>query len=87
MPALISVRLGGGVKFFICKIMATQVRILPSGHEFFIHGTESILEAGLSAGLALDYGCSNGNCGLCKCKLVSGQVNKIKSHDYVLTEA
>ncbi len=67
--------------------MASQVRILPSGHEFFIHGTESILEAGLSAGLALDYGCSNGNCGLCKCKLVSGQVNKIKSHDYVLTEA
>ena len=69
------------------RVMAAQVRILPSGHEFFIEGTDSILEAGLRGGLALDYGCSNGNCGLCKCKVVSGQVKKIKSHDYVLTEA
>jgi CDP-4-dehydro-6-deoxyglucose reductase len=67
--------------------MAAQVRILPSRHEFFIEGTDSILEAGLRGGLALNYGCSNGNCGLCKCKVVSGQVKKIKSHDYVLTEA
>jgi len=69
------------------RVMAAQVRILPSGHEFFIEGTDSILEAGLRGGLALNYGCSNGNCGLCKCKIVSGQVKKIKSHDYALTEA
>ncbi|MCK5480254.1 MAG: 2Fe-2S iron-sulfur cluster binding domain-containing protein [Gammaproteobacteria bacterium] len=69
------------------RVMAAQVRILPSGHEFFIEGSDSILEAGLRGGLALDYGCSNGNCGLCKCKVVSGQVKKIKSHDYVLTDA
>ncbi|MCK5481847.1 MAG: 2Fe-2S iron-sulfur cluster binding domain-containing protein [Gammaproteobacteria bacterium] len=69
------------------RVMAAQVRILPSGHEFFVDGADSILEAGLRGGLALNYGCSNGNCGLCKCKVVSGQVNKIKSHDYVLTEA
>jgi CDP-4-dehydro-6-deoxyglucose reductase len=68
------------------RVMAAQVRILPSGHEFFIEGTDSILEAGLRGGLALNYGCSNGNCGLCKCKVVSGQVKKIKLHDYVLTE-
>lgn len=69
------------------RVMAAQVRILPSRHEFFIEGTDSILEAGLRGGLALNYGCSNGNCGLCKCKVVSGQVKKIKLHDYVLTEA
>ena len=68
------------------RVMAAQVRILPSGHEFFIEGSDSILEAGLRGGLALDYGCSNGNCGLCKCKLVSGQVKKVSSHDYCLTE-
>jgi CDP-4-dehydro-6-deoxyglucose reductase len=28
-----------------------------------------------------------GNCGQCKCKVVSGQVKKIAAHDYVLTEA
>jgi CDP-4-dehydro-6-deoxyglucose reductase len=66
--------------------MAAQVRILPSGHEFFIEGSDSILEAGLRGGLALDYGCSNGNCGQCKARLVSGQVRKIAAHDYVLTE-
>jgi CDP-4-dehydro-6-deoxyglucose reductase len=69
------------------RVMAAQVRILPSGHEFFIEGADSILEAGLRGGLALNYGCSNGNCGLCKCKVVSGQVKKIKPHDYVLTDA
>jgi CDP-4-dehydro-6-deoxyglucose reductase len=69
------------------RVMAAQVRVLPSGHEFFIEGSDSILEAGLRGGLALNYGCSNGNCGLCKCKVLSGQVKKIAAHDYVLTEA
>jgi CDP-4-dehydro-6-deoxyglucose reductase len=69
------------------RVMAAQVRILPSGHEFFIEGSDSILEAGLRGGLALNYGCSNGNCGLCKCKVISGEVKKIARHDYVLTEA
>ncbi|MDX2457568.1 MAG: 2Fe-2S iron-sulfur cluster-binding protein, partial [Gammaproteobacteria bacterium] len=68
------------------RVMAAQVRILPSGHDFFIEGSDSILEAGLRGGLALDYGCSNGNCGKCKAKVVSGQVKKICPHDYVLSE-
>jgi CDP-4-dehydro-6-deoxyglucose reductase len=68
------------------RVMAAQIRILPSGHEFFIEGSDSILEAGLRGGLALDYGCSNGNCGKCKAKVVSGQVKKIGPHDYVLSE-
>jgi CDP-4-dehydro-6-deoxyglucose reductase len=68
------------------RVMAAQVRILPSGHEFFIEGSDSILEAGLRGGLALNYGCSNGNCGLCKCKVLSGEVKKIATHDYVFSE-
>ncbi len=68
------------------RVMAAQIRILPSGHEFFIEGSDSILEAGLRSGLALSYGCSSGNCGLCKAKVISGQVKKICPHDYVLTE-
>jgi len=69
------------------RIMAAQVHIKPSNHEFFVEGKNSILESGLSAGYALDYGCSSGNCGKCKAKLVSGRTEKIKHHDYVLTEA
>jgi CDP-4-dehydro-6-deoxyglucose reductase len=70
----------------LLRVIAAQVRILPSGHEFFIEGSESILEAGLRSGLALNYGCSNGNCGLCKAKVVSGQVGKVRDYDHVLSE-
>jgi CDP-4-dehydro-6-deoxyglucose reductase len=69
------------------RIMTAQVTVLPSNHEFFIEGADTILEAGLRGGLALNYGCSNGNCGLCKTRVVSGEVKKMKQHDYVLTEA
>ncbi len=67
--------------------MTAQVTILPTGSEFLVEGAESILEAGLRSGLALDYGCSNGNCGLCKVRVKSGEVRKIRHHDYVLTES
>ena len=67
--------------------MTAQATIIPSGHEFFVEGAESLLEAGLRGGLALNYGCSNGNCGLCKMRVVSGEIDRIKHHDYVLTEA
>lgn len=70
----------------VLRVMAAQVHITNTGHEFFVEGTNSILEAGLSAGLALNYGCSNGNCGKCKAKLISGEIKKIKPHDYSFTE-
>ena len=40
----------------------------------------------MRGGLALNYGCSNGNCGKCKARLLSGEIKKIRPHDYVLTE-
>lgn len=67
--------------------MPAHVSILPSGHGFLIDGPDSILEGALRASIPLNYGCSGGNCGLCKARLVSGQVKKIHHHDYVLTEA
>lgn len=71
----------------VLRIMAAQVHLMPSGHDFFVQGNTSILEAGLNAGLALNYGCSNGNCGKCKARLISGEVKKIRPHDYVISEA
>jgi CDP-4-dehydro-6-deoxyglucose reductase len=41
----------------------------------------------LAAGVAVNYGCSNGTCGACRGRLVSGEVRKVRPHDYVLTEA
>lgn len=69
------------------KIMSAHVTIQPSGHEFFVEGNETILEAALRHGVSLNYGCSNGNCGDCKARLVSGKVKKVHAHDYVLKAA
>ncbi|MCF7985763.1 MAG: 2Fe-2S iron-sulfur cluster binding domain-containing protein [Thiohalocapsa sp.] len=68
------------------RIMSASVKMIPSGHEFFVDGTESILEAAVRSGLRLSYGCSSGNCGACKARIVSGEIWKIREHDYVLSE-
>lgn len=67
--------------------MPVNIHILPSGRDFVSEGKSSILEAGLSAGLALGYGCSNGNCGKCLARIISGEVRKIRHHDYSLGAA
>lgn len=69
------------------RILSAHVRVEPKGYTFDIEGNETLLEAGLRAGLSFAYGCSNGNCGDCKCRVVSGEVVKVHPHDYVLTEA
>lgn len=74
-------------KDMLLRVIAAQVHLKNTGHEFFVEGNSSILEAGLSAGLALNYGCSNGNCGKCKAKLISGKIKKIKPHDYTFSES
>jgi CDP-4-dehydro-6-deoxyglucose reductase len=68
------------------RIMAAHVKIIPSGHEFFVEGTETILEGSVRAGLTLAYGCSSGNCGTCKARVVSGEVRRTRDQDYVLSE-
>jgi len=70
----------------IMKIMSAHVTIRPSGHEFFVEGSDTLLEAALRAGVSLEYGCSNGNCGECRARLISGKVMKIRAHDYVLRQ-
>ncbi|MFN3593939.1 MAG: 2Fe-2S iron-sulfur cluster-binding protein [Thiobacillaceae bacterium] len=71
----------------VMRIVSAQVKVLPSGHEFFVEGTDTILEAALRAGIPLNYGCSNGNCGECRARLVSGEIKRVHPHDYTLKEA
>ena len=71
----------------ILKIMSAHVTIKPSGHEFFVESNDTLLEAALRAGVSLNYGCSNGNCGECRARLISGEVKKVQAHDYVLSQA
>jgi CDP-4-dehydro-6-deoxyglucose reductase len=68
------------------RIMAAHVKLLPSGHDFFLEGKDSLLGAAIRAGLYVNYGCSKGNCGACKARLVKGEVHKIRDHDYILSE-
>ncbi len=68
------------------RLMAANIKVLPSGREFFVEGTASILEAALHAGLNLSYGCASGNCGACKARIISGEVHKIREHDYIISD-
>ncbi len=70
----------------LLRVMSAHVTILPSRHDFFIDGHDTLLEGALRAGVPINYGCSGGTCGLCKAKVVSGQIKKTRLHDYVLTE-
>jgi len=71
----------------IMRVMSAHVTALPKGQTFEVLGNETILEAGLRAGLSLPYGCSNGSCGDCKCRVTAGEALKVRPHDYPLTAA
>ncbi|OOG25427.1 hypothetical protein B1C78_06800 [Thioalkalivibrio denitrificans] len=68
-------------------MMAPQVRLLPSNHEFLVEGTDTVLQAALRAGLSIRYGCSDGHCGECKARIVSGEVREVHPHGYELSAA
>ena len=69
------------------KAMTAQVTVRPSGHEFSVEGHANLLQSGLHSGLKLNYGCSNGSCGMCKVRVISGEVVKTQNFDYALSEA
>lgn len=71
----------------LLRVLTAHVTLLPSGHEFFVEGNDTLLEAALRAGVPLNYGCSGGNCGLCKARVVSGQIRKVRHYDYVIPDA
>lgn len=67
--------------------MPGKVTLQPGGEEFAVAGRDTILEAALSRGLPLSYGCSNGNCGECRARVTSGAVERVRHHDFVFTDA
>lgn len=46
-----------------------------------------MLEAAIREGVALDYGCANGNCGQCRARIISGELQRIRPADYSLSAA
>jgi CDP-4-dehydro-6-deoxyglucose reductase len=69
------------------RVMSAHVTVKPSGREFFVEGSETLLKAALRAGLTPNYGCGNGVCGLCKARVVSGEARTVAPSDYRFSEA
>ena len=66
--------------------MSYKVTVKPSGHVFGAEPSESLLDAGLRAGLNLDHGCANGSCGECRARLLTGDVEPLRHGDYRFSE-
>jgi CDP-4-dehydro-6-deoxyglucose reductase, E3 len=60
--------------FFDSPIMTLTVTLQPSGHQFSVSRDETVLSAAIRQGIGMPYGCKDGACGSCKCKLVEGRV-------------
>lgn len=71
----------------VMRVMAPHVKLVPGGQEFFVEGADTVLDAALHAGLGMAYGCSAGNCGECKARVIAGNVKQVRHHDYRLSEA
>jgi CDP-4-dehydro-6-deoxyglucose reductase len=66
--------------------MAFTVTLQPSGHSFAADADATLLDAALAGGIHVPYGCRNGACGACKCKVIDGQVDHGAAQDHALTE-
>jgi CDP-4-dehydro-6-deoxyglucose reductase len=69
------------------RVMPFTVTVQPSGRTFSVERDEPILHAAIRQGIGLPYGCKDGACGSCKCRLLEGRVihgahqAKALSHD------
>jgi len=54
--------------------MSFTVTVQPSGRSFVVDRDEPILSAAIRQGIGLPYGCKDGACSSCKCKLLEGRV-------------
>ena len=67
--------------------MSFQVTLQPSGLGFSATSDETILEAALAGGLLIPYSCRDGACGVCKSKVLAGEVDHGRYSESTLTVA
>jgi CDP-4-dehydro-6-deoxyglucose reductase, E3 len=63
-----------------------SVEVQPSGRTFQATPGETVLAAGIRQGIGLPYGCKDGACGSCKCKMLSGTVQHGTHQSKALSE-
>ena len=66
--------------------MSYKIIVRPSGHSFEGEPSETLLQAGLRAGLNLGHSCATGSCGECRARLLRGSVSPLGHCDYRLNE-
>ena len=49
--------------------------------------SDTLLASLLRAGLAFPFSCQSGNCGHCKCELISGEVQELEYSEHALSAA
>lgn len=64
-----------------------EMRVHPDDRSVAMRAGETVLEAGLRAGIVLPFECRNGACGKCKCTLLHGSVDYGDYHASALTAA
>ncbi|TXH37394.1 MAG: 2Fe-2S iron-sulfur cluster binding domain-containing protein, partial [Burkholderiaceae bacterium] len=67
--------------------MSFTVTVQPAGRVFEAQRDETLLAAAMKAQVGLPYGCKDGACGSCKCKLVEGRVIHTAHQAKALSEA
>ena len=67
--------------------MSCTVELYPSRHRFEAEPGETVLEAALRAGRSPAFGCANGSCGECRARIIRGEVEHIRFHDYAIADA
>ena len=70
----------------ILHILTAHVHIQGSNNEFFVEGNDTILQAGIRGGCALNYRCNDGSCGVCRGKIISGKTKEVRSSKNQLTD-
>lgn len=63
-----------------------QVKIRGTDKVVAVGDDETILEAALAADIDYPFGCQSGNCGACKSRLLSGEVEMEDYSEYALTD-
>lgn len=64
--------------------MTYRISLQPGGQSFNAEADSTLLQAALDAGLMVPYGCRDGACGACKCKVTQGQVEHGRAPDTTL---
>ena len=62
-----------------------QITLLGHGETVPVEAGDTLLAALLRAGLAFPFSCQTGNCGTCKCQLISGEVEMLEYSSHTLS--